>query len=113
MSIQKWSDNILLLSLSREPQMGEELQTAIDIVIKAGSYDVVVDFCDVDIITSSSIAKLLKLRKVLRDSDHSMALCTVSPQTKNIFTVTGLDNVFTFVADQFSALAGFQLLAQN
>ena len=66
-------------------------------------------FSDVDIVTSSSIAKLLKLRKTLVDCDKRLVFCSVNTKTKKIFTLTGLNNVFEFVDDQFVALAGLQL----
>jgi anti-anti-sigma regulatory factor len=110
MGIQKWSDNIILINLAAEPQMGEELQTVTGMVTEKGDYDVVVDFADIDIVTSSSIAKLLKLRKVLKDCDHRLLFSTIKPQTMSIFAVTGLENVFEFVDDQFVALASLQFV---
>ena len=72
--------------------------------------DVVIDFADVDIVTSSSIAKLLKLRKTLVDCDRKLVFSSVRPATRKIFVVTGLDHVFDFVEDQFVALASLQLV---
>ena len=109
MGIQNWSDEIILVNLANEPQMGEELQTVIDTAGKRGNCDVVVDFADVDIVTSSSIAKLLKLRKTLVGCGQRIVFCSVDTKTKSIFTLTGLENVFEFVDDQFVALAGLQL----
>jgi len=108
MGIQNWSETIILVNLAAEPQMGEELQTVVDMV-RRRTRDIVVDFSEVDIITSSSIAKLLKLRKTLADSDHRLVLSGVKAKTRNVFTVTGLDVVFEFVEDQFLALAGLQM----
>ena len=70
MGVQNWSDNIILVNLAPEPQTGEELQTAIEMVTDNGGFDVVVDFAQVGIITSSSIAKLLKLRKAVEGGDN-------------------------------------------
>ena len=109
MGIQDWSDDVILVNLAKEPDMGEELQTVIGMVTENENRDVVVNFSDVDILTSSSIAKLLKLRKILHDNQQKLVLCCVQPQTKNIFHVTGLDTVFSFVQDQFIALAGLQM----
>jgi anti-anti-sigma factor len=108
--IQNWSENIILVTLAEEPQMGEELRTVIEIVRDRGGCDVVVDLADVDIVTSSSIAKILKLRKVLKDSGQRLLLCGVKNATRGIFMVTGLDGVFEFVEDKFSALASLQLV---
>ena len=111
MGIQNWSDSIILVNLAQEPQLGEELQAASAMASDKGDCDVVVDFADVDIITSSSIAKLLKLRKALVVCDHRLVLSSVKPRVYNVFTVTGLDSVFEFVEDQFLALAGLQMVS--
>lgn len=110
MGIQNWSEEVILVNLAKEPDMGEELQTVIGMVTDKDNVDVVVDFSDVDVVTSSSIAKLLKLRKVLCDNGQKLVFSTVPPKTRSIFSVTGLDNVFNFVEDQFVALASLQLV---
>ena len=109
MGIQDWSEDIILVSLACEPEMGEELQFVIDSVTENAGRDVVIDFADVDIVTSSSIAKLLKLRETLAGCGHRIVFCCVDAKTKKIFSLTGLGNTFEFVDDQFVALAGLQL----
>lgn len=110
MGIQNWSESVILVNLATEPDMGEELQTVIDMLSEDADLNVVVDFADVDIVTSSSIAKLLKLRKCLTDTDGRLVFSTVSPKTRSIFNITGLDSVFEFVDDQFIALASLQMV---
>jgi anti-anti-sigma factor len=109
MGIQDWSEDIVLVKLAKEPEMGDELLTVVEMVRQKDGCDVVVDFSDIDIMTSSSIAKLLKLRKVLVDCGRDPVLCGVGQKTMNIFGVTGLDKVFRFAEDQFIALASLQL----
>jgi anti-anti-sigma factor len=110
MGIQNWSESLILVNVSKEPDMGEELLTVITLVTENNELDVVVDFADVDIVTSSSVAKLLKLRKVLYDNNRKLVFSSVRPKTKSIFNITGLDTVFEFVEDQFIALASLQLV---
>ncbi|MGA2070055.1 MAG: STAS domain-containing protein [Sedimentisphaerales bacterium] len=110
MGIQNWSENIVLVDLPAEPLMGDELKTVADIIKDRGDCDVVVDFSTIDIITSSSLSKFLKLRKMLMDCGHQLIFCNVSPATKGIFAVTGLEGVFKVVEDKFVALAGLQLV---
>lgn len=110
MGIQNWSEDVILVNLAKEPDMGEELQTVIGLVSDNTRVDVVVDFEEIDVVTSSSIAKLLKLRKVLCDNGQKLIFSTVGPKTRSIFSVTGLDNVFHFVEDQFIALASLQMV---
>jgi anti-anti-sigma factor len=108
MGIQNWSENVMLVNLAQEPYMGEELATAISVVTEHPDKDVVIDFAEVQIVTSSSIAKLLKLRRLLFDQGRHLILCSMKPKTRAIFKLTGLDSVFEFLEDQFVALASLQ-----
>ena len=109
MGIQNWSEDIILVNLAREPQMGEELQTVIQIVSESQAKNVVLDFSDIDIVTSSSIAKMLKLRKILVGCDRRLIFCSLSDQTMKLFKITALDSIFEFMDDQFVALAAAQM----
>ncbi len=105
MGIQDLTENILLLEASPEPSLNEDLANVMDMVRERGDCcDVVIDFSRVDIVTSSSLSKLLKLRKILMDCNHSLLLCSVARATKGIFSVTALDSVFTMVADKTTAV---------
>jgi anti-anti-sigma factor len=110
MGIQDWSEDVVLVDLPEEPQMGDELKAVTEIIRDRGNCDVVVDFSDIDIITSSSLSKLLKLRKLLADCGHRLVFCNVAAATRGVFTVTGLDGVFEFADDKFVALASLQIV---
>ena len=109
MGIQNWSDEVVLVDLPQEPEMGDELKSVTEIVRDRGDCDVVIDFANVDIVTSSSLSKLLKLRKMLADCGHRL-FCSVAAATRGIFTVTGLDGIFELADDKFVALASLQLV---
>jgi anti-anti-sigma factor len=110
MGIQNWSEEIVLVDLPAEPEMGEELKTVTQIVRDRGDCEVVIDFSKVDIVTSSSLSKLLRLKKLMSDCGHRLVFCNVAPATKGIFTVTGLDGIFEIVDDKFIALASLQMV---
>ncbi len=110
MGIQNWSDEVVLVDLPQEPEMGDELKSVTEIVLDRGDCDVVIDFANVDIVTSSSLSKLLKLRKMLADCGHRLVFCSVAAATRGIFTVTGLDGIFELADDKFVALASLQLV---
>jgi anti-anti-sigma factor len=110
MGIQNWSEDIILVDLPLEPEMGEELKTITQVVRDRGDCEVVIDFSRVDIITSSSLSKLLRLKKLVGDCGHRLVFCNVAPATKGIFTVTGLDGIFEIVDDKFIALASLQMV---
>lgn len=110
MGIQNWSDDIILVDLPQEPQLGEELKSVTEVFCDRGDCDIVLDFSDIDIVTSSSLSKLLKLRKLATDCSHKVIFCNVAAATRGIFTVTGLDGVFELVEDKFVALASLQIV---
>jgi anti-anti-sigma factor len=111
MGIQNWSENIVLVDLPQEPEMANELKSVTEIVRDRGDCEVVIDFSNVDIVTSSSLSKLLKLRKMLADCGHRLVFCSVAAATRGIFTVTGLDGIFELADDKFVALAGLQMVS--
>jgi anti-anti-sigma factor len=109
MGIQNWSENVILVNLTEEPYLGEDLQAVVRMVSSQSDCSVVADFADASLITSSSLAKLLKLRKTLVENGQKLILCGIKPQTMGIFRLTGLDMVFKFTEDQFLALATLQM----
>ncbi len=105
MGIRSLSESAVVVDLPCEPELNDVLKDTTEVVRQRGNCDIVLDFSQVDIITSSSLSKLLKLRKVLLDCEHRLILCSVSPATKGIFSVTALEGIFEVVDDRFAALA--------
>ncbi len=97
MGIKRVSKEVIFAALPPEPEISEELESII--MQRTGEEcdcDIAVDFSDVDIVTSSSLSKLLKLRKLLVDRNHRLVCCNLAAATRGIFTLTGLDGVFEF-----------------
>jgi anti-anti-sigma factor len=108
MGIDHPSQGILTVDLPPEPEMGSELEIVAEVVRDGADCDLVVDFSRLDIVTSSSISKLMRLNKLLAEFGHRLLLCNVSPAIEGIFKVAGLDVVFEFAADEFAALAAIK-----
>ena len=111
MGIQDWSEEIVLVDLPPEPELSDELKTVTEVARDRGDCDVVIDFSAVDIVTSSSLSKLLRLRKLLADCGHRLVFCSVAAATKGVFTVTGLEGIFELADDKFIALASLQMVS--
>jgi anti-anti-sigma factor len=103
MGIQEWSENILLVDLPPEPEMGDELKCVADRVHDKGGHNVIIDFSSVDIITSTNIMRLIKLRKSLADQVCYLILCNVGSTVQAIFKVMGLDDIFKIFDDKLIA----------
>ena len=82
MGIQDISENVILADVSTEPSLNEELKNVTEVVRERGDCDVVIDFSKVDIVTSSSLSKLLKLRKLLMDCNRRLVLCRCIPASR-------------------------------
>lgn len=113
MGIQDWSENVILVELHAEPGTNEQLEEVLRLVRDRGDCGVVIDFSNVTILTSTSLAVLLRLRKLLGDCGQRLLLCSVGCGTRGIIAVTGLDGVFEIVDDRFDALATVEALPNS
>ena len=96
MSVENWSDDVLLVSLPAEPEISDELGAVVEMVRDKRQCDLVIDFSGVHLITSATIAELLKLRELLIESGRRLVLCSVSMLIKGVFTVAALTQLSQF-----------------
>jgi anti-anti-sigma factor len=113
MSLQKWSENILLVDLQNEPQFSDDLNALFDTLEQGEKMNVALNFADVTYVNSSNIAKMLKLRKLVAGKGGRLILCGVNTHVWGVFLVTGLDKIFAFADDLLTGLAGLQLTEGN
>jgi len=112
MGIQDWSDDILVVELTDDPQLSEDL-VSLAARLEGKPTDVVLHFAAVSFINSSNLSKLLRLRKVIMTSKRRLILCDVNTHVWGVFMVTGLDRIFEFTRDIATALATLQMAGQN
>jgi len=109
LSVERWSDHIVIAELQDDPAFTDDLVTLLDQLESQNDVSVVLRFSGVNYVNSSNIAKLLKLRKKLLLSKHRLVLCEIDTKVWGLFLVTGLDKVFEFADDLGTALASIQL----
>lgn len=109
MSIEHWSETIVLVELQDDPSFSDDLTSLIDVVEENKELDVVLNFTSVNYLNSSNIAKLLRLRKVLLSHDRQLKMCGVNTHVWGLLLITGLDKVFTFFDDVSMGLASAQI----
>ncbi|GAB4385061.1 MAG: hypothetical protein Kow0022_09570 [Phycisphaerales bacterium] len=108
-----WSDKIVLVNLTDEPALSDELSSIADRLTahQGGPVPhVVLDFSNVTYINSSNIAQLLRLRKILGEAGRQLRICGLNDEVWSVLLVTGLDRVFKFEPDTLTALAGLQMM---
>ncbi|UCE59230.1 MAG: STAS domain-containing protein [Phycisphaerales bacterium] len=109
MSIEAWSDNILVIDLQDDPSFTDDLNALHEQLESKNDVDVVLNFSGISYLNSSNIAKLLKLRKRVLTSHRRLVLCQISTTVWGLFLVTGLDKVFEFADTVATALATLQI----
>ena len=111
MSIEKWSDNIVVVELQDDPAFTDDVTALLDQLERNSELDVVLNFVSVNYLNSSNLAKLLKLRKMLMTTKRRLVLCGIETNVWGLFLVTGLDKVFDFADGLPTALASVQISA--
>lgn len=111
MSIENWSENILVVELQDDPAFSDDLTALTDQLESRQDVDVVLSLAAVKYLNSSNIAKLLKIRKKLITGKRRLVLCGIDTSIWGLFLVTGLDKVFEFADNVANALANVQLNA--
>ncbi len=108
MSIQRWSEDVILVDLPGEREEHDELQTVMSMLRAGDDCDVVIDFSHVDAVSSTCLADLLALQGLVDEGGHKVTLCSAAPGIKGLLTIARLDDLFEFAEDTFTALASLQ-----
>ena len=107
MAVEQWSANLLVVRLGNDPQFTDDLG-ALENYDLSNSH-IVLDFSAVGFLNSSNLARLLKLRKLMRQYENLLVLCGVNTTIWGTFLTTGLDKIFEFSDDVATALATIQM----
>ena len=113
MSMENWSDSIMVVDLQDDPVLTDDLTALFDQLEAKPGVDAVLNFTGVSYLNSSNIAKLLKVRKKLISDKRRLVLCGIDTNVWGLFLVTGLDKVFEFTDSVSTALASVQLGSQG
>jgi len=106
MAIQNIAKQVILVTLpDKGQQIIEELESVNEVADSIENCDVIIDFSNVEILTSVGINNLIALRDLLHKRGHWLILCAVPFRIKEVFKVSGLDVVFRFADGKEAAIA--------
>ena len=77
------------------------------LVADHGLHKIILDFEDVEHLSSAALGKLINMKKKLDAVDGQLGLCSLRPELLKIFKVTKLTKVFDITASVEKALKGF------
>lgn len=104
MGIQQLSEDAFLIALPKDPLSTRDLGDVVDLAGSRPTIDVVVDFSLVEIMPSPMLSELMILEKQLGNAGRQLILCSVPPTILKLFMCVGLNGLFTFSDNQFTAL---------
>jgi len=104
MAVQKWDDDTLVVRLSDDPVLSDDM-AEVNARLGDACCDVVLDMSDLGLLTSSGISSLLRLRKRMKESGRRLVLCAPQDRVWSVFLSTGLDAIFDFAENVAHALA--------
>ena len=81
------------LDSKTSPEFEKKIFDAID----SGSTNMVVDFEDLDYISSAGLRVILKATKNLKRSEGSFVLCSMKDYVKEVFEISGFDTFLPIV----------------
>ena len=84
-----------------------DAQTQLDGLIEGGKTNILVDFSDLDYISSAGLRVLLITAKRLGSSGGSLRLCSLNETVREVFDMSGFSTIFSVLGDRAEALASF------
>ena len=93
-----------ILDEARIQEVGGELMDLID---KHDHKNLLLNFRDVDFLSSMALGKLITLRRKIKEVNGRLKLCNITPETFQVFVVSRLDTFFDIFHDEHTALQSF------
>ncbi|MDP6693596.1 MAG: STAS domain-containing protein [Phycisphaerales bacterium] len=111
MTLNQWSEDVLILELQDEPDFSEDTDSLLRKLNSGGvlSPDVIIDLQQVTSLNSSNLGALIECKRVLDTKDRRMIICNINDVIWSTMLATGLDQVFTFIEDTTTALTSLMV----
>ncbi len=86
----------------------EEIAGELISIVEGGTHNkLLIDLGNVHYMQSTGLGKLVSLEKKLNGRDGKLRLCCLQPAIRELFEITGLDDVFEVFPTEADGLKGF------
>jgi anti-sigma B factor antagonist len=99
--------NIFKLNGRLDSNTSQGFEKKIFQAIDDGSKSVIIDFKDLDYISSAGLRVIFKATKALKREEGKMMLCDMQDYVKEVFEITGFDSFLPIVGSMDDALQSF------
>ena len=93
-----------ILDESNIEEIGKEL---LGLVAKKPQIKLLLDFENVQYLSSAALGKLITLNKRVAESDGKLVLCCIKSQIYEVFQITKLNKIFDIADDEVLGLSRF------
>ena len=99
-------EEIKIFSLSGrlDSNTSPQLETRINEALENGSKQLIINFQDLDYISSAGLRVILKATKDLKRSDGKIMLCSMQDYVKEVFEIAGFDTFLPIVPSMDEAV---------
>lgn len=104
--IERKQDNISIFQLKGHlnSNTSPELEKKINEAIQGEAYLMIIDFENLDYISSAGLRVILKTTKELKRNDGQLVLCALQDYVKEVFEIAGFDTFLLIVPNMPEAL---------
>ena len=99
--------NIFKLSGRLDSNTSQGFEKKVFQAIDDGSKNMIIDFKDLDYISSAGLRVILKATKALKREEGKMLLCDMQDYVKEVFEIAGFDSFLPIVGTMDDALQSF------
>jgi len=99
--------NIFKLNGRLDSNTSQGFEKQVFQAISDGSKSIIIDFKDLDYISSAGLRVILKATKALKREDGQIMLCSMQDYVKEVFEIAGFDSFLPIVATMDDALNAF------
>jgi anti-sigma B factor antagonist len=90
-----------------EPKLEQVASDVLELLNKSTEERVILDFRNVQFMTSSMLGKLVLIHKKCKEFKVKLKLAAISTDIRQVFKITKLDKLFEIEADEAAARAAF------
>ncbi len=99
--------NVMSFEGNLDTNTAPQAQAQIDQLIDGGSSKILINFDNLNYISSAGLRVLLATAKKLKASSGGLKICGLNETVQEVFDISGLSSILSVVATEEDALAGF------
>lgn len=98
---------VLALQGHLDTNTSPDLESTINALIESGAQKLLIDFAELEYISSAGLRILLATAKKLKATDGALKICCLNEMVQEVFDISGFSTILAVSASEDEALASF------